>query len=38
MPGIWDLIGAASFSKDFGFMAHGADFDGTIGIADKALD
>ncbi|CAH0051561.1 unnamed protein product [Clonostachys solani] len=35
---IWDLIGAASFSKDFGFMAHGADFDGTIGIADKALD
>ena len=34
----WDTNGAASFSQRFGYMDKGYDFDGTIGIADKALD
>lgn len=34
----WDTNGAASFSQRFGYMDKGHDFDGTIAIADKALD
>ncbi|KAI5465273.1 cytochrome P450 [Mariannaea sp. PMI_226] len=34
----WDTNGAASFSQRFGYMDKGYDFDGTIAIADKALD
>ncbi|KAF5246229.1 hypothetical protein FAUST_1346 [Fusarium austroamericanum] len=34
----WDTNGAASFSQRFGYMDKGHDFDGTISIADKALD
>ncbi|KAF9877443.1 hypothetical protein CkaCkLH20_05143 [Colletotrichum karsti] len=34
----WDANGAASFSQRFGYMDEGYDYDGTIGISDKALD
>lgn len=34
----WDMVGAASFSEDFGYMAKGCDHDGTIATADAALD
>ncbi|KAH8204472.1 hypothetical protein TruAng_001388 [Truncatella angustata] len=34
----WDMNGAASFSKRFGYMDKGHDFDDTVAIADKALD
>ena len=34
----WDANGAASFSRRFGYMDKGHDFDGTISMADKALD
>ncbi|KAK2740859.1 benzoate 4-monooxygenase cytochrome p450 [Colletotrichum kahawae] len=34
----WDANGAASFSQRFGYMDEGCDYDGTISIADKALD
>ncbi|KAF6810906.1 benzoate 4-monooxygenase cytochrome p450 [Colletotrichum plurivorum] len=34
----WDANGAASFSQRFGYMDKGHDYDGTIAIADKALD
>lgn len=37
-PGTWDMVGAASFSELFGYMDKGCDYDGTIEIADKALD
>jgi hypothetical protein len=32
------MVGAATFSEDFGYMDKGCDHDGTIGIADKAMD
>jgi hypothetical protein len=32
------MNGVASFSQRFGYMDKGFDYDGTIGIADKALD
>jgi hypothetical protein len=34
----WDMNGAASFSKRFGYMDEGHDFDRSIELADKALD
>ncbi|KAK3294499.1 cytochrome P450 [Chaetomium fimeti] len=34
----WDLISSATFSRRFGYMDAGHDFDQTISIADKALD
>ncbi|KAL6863421.1 hypothetical protein ACO1O0_003675 [Amphichorda felina] len=34
----WDVNGTATFSKRFGYMDQGHDFDHTIEIADKALD
>ncbi|KAK7942479.1 Cytochrome P450 monooxygenase vrtE [Apiospora aurea] len=34
----WDINGAASFSKRFGYMDKGCDYDETISIADKSLD
>ncbi|KAK4171504.1 putative cytochrome P450 E-class, group I [Triangularia setosa] len=34
----WDLITSATFSKSFGYMSHGHDFDGSISTADKSLD
>ncbi|KAI6783989.1 uncharacterized protein J7T54_004535 [Emericellopsis cladophorae] len=34
----WDMVGAASFSEDFGYMAQGKDHDGTISTEDKAFD
>ncbi|KAF6785190.1 benzoate 4-monooxygenase cytochrome p450 [Colletotrichum sojae] len=34
----WDANGAASFSQRFGYMDKGHGYDGTIAIADKALD
>ncbi|CVL08128.1 related to pisatin demethylase / cytochrome P450 monooxygenase [Fusarium mangiferae] len=34
----WDANGAASFSRPFGYMEKGYDYDSTISIADKALD
>ncbi len=34
----WDLISSVTFSHRFGYMDKGYDFDGTIAIADKALD
>ncbi|KAK4033039.1 Pisatin demethylase [Parachaetomium inaequale] len=34
----WDLISSATFSRRFGYMDAGHDFDQTIAIADKALD
>ncbi|KAK8131649.1 hypothetical protein PG984_008087 [Apiospora sp. TS-2023a] len=34
----WDISGAASFSRQFGYMDEGRDYDHTITIADKSLD
>ncbi|EAQ87743.1 hypothetical protein CHGG_04362 [Chaetomium globosum CBS 148.51] len=34
----WDLISSATFSRRFGYMDAGHDFDQTITIADKAAD
>lgn len=34
----WDFISAATFSKRFGYMDQGRDFDGTIHIADQVTD
>ncbi|KXX72952.1 Pisatin demethylase [Madurella mycetomatis] len=34
----WDLISSTTFSRRFGYMEAGRDFDQTIAIADKALD
>ncbi|KAK4194406.1 putative cytochrome P450 E-class, group I [Triangularia verruculosa] len=34
----WDLLTSATFSKPFGYMSHGHDFDGSIAAADKSLD
>lgn len=38
LPGSWDISGAASFSREFGYMDEGRDYDQTISIADKTLD
>lgn len=32
------MVGAATMSQRFGYMDKGHDFDGSIGIADQALD
>ncbi|KAJ2990781.1 hypothetical protein NUW58_g2782 [Xylaria curta] len=34
----WDLLSMMAFSQPFGYLDNGRDFDGSIGIADKALD
>lgn len=34
----WDFLGAVTFSKNFGYMEKGYDFDGTMAIADKSID
>ncbi|TRX90036.1 hypothetical protein FHL15_009137 [Xylaria flabelliformis] len=34
----WDILGMMVFSQPFGYMDNGRDFDGTIGISDRALD
>lgn len=34
----WDFLGAVTFSKKFGYMEEGCDFDGTLAIGDKAID
>ncbi|KAK2791387.1 hypothetical protein FQN53_004568 [Emmonsiellopsis sp. PD_33] len=31
----WDMVGSVTFSKSFGYMEKGCDFDRTIGIADN---
>lgn len=36
--GAWDMVGAATFSENYGYMEKGCDFDGTIEIADRSLD
>ncbi|EGO59223.1 hypothetical protein NEUTE1DRAFT_121081 [Neurospora tetrasperma FGSC 2508] len=33
----WDLISSVTFSRRFGYMEHGSDFDGTIEKAEAAL-
>ncbi|KAK7932552.1 hypothetical protein PG985_003264, partial [Apiospora marii] len=35
---VWDISGAATFSRPFGYMDEGHDYDHTISIADKTLD
>ena len=34
----WDVTGAVTFSKRFGYLDEGRDFDGTLYAADKAQD
>ncbi|KAK4641120.1 hypothetical protein QC761_609560 [Podospora bellae-mahoneyi] len=34
----WDLITSVTFSKSFGYMTQGHDFDSSITTADKSLD
>ncbi|KAH9908569.1 cytochrome P450 [Xylariomycetidae sp. FL2044] len=34
----WDFISAVTFSKRFGYMVEGCDFDGTHNIANKSID
>ncbi|KAK4652259.1 hypothetical protein QC762_609560 [Podospora pseudocomata] len=34
----WDLITSVTFSKSFGYMTQGHDFDSSIATADKSLD
>jgi hypothetical protein len=32
------MVGSLTFSRPFGYMENGRDFDGTIEIADKSID
>ena len=34
----WDVVGKVTFSQTIGYLEHGCDFDGTLGIAEQALD
>ncbi|KAK1836434.1 Pisatin demethylase [Podospora conica] len=34
----WDLITSITFSRPYGYMSKGSDFDGTIGNLDKTID
>lgn len=34
----WDFLGIVTFSKKFGYMEAGSDFDGTLAIADQSID
>ncbi|KAK3694224.1 cytochrome P450 [Podospora appendiculata] len=34
----WDFLGVVTFSKKFGYMERGTDFDGTLSIGDQAID
>ncbi|KAK1958741.1 cytochrome P450 [Colletotrichum sublineola] len=34
----WDLLGFVTFSRKFGYMNEGRDFDGTLAIGDRAID
>ncbi|KAK0713262.1 pisatin demethylase [Lasiosphaeria miniovina] len=34
----WDFLGIVTFSKKFGYMDKGSDFDGTLAIGDKSID
>ncbi|GKT43322.1 cytochrome P450 monooxygenase vrtE [Colletotrichum spaethianum] len=34
----WDLLGFVTFSRKFGYMDEGRDFDGTLAIGDQAID
>ncbi|KAK0649763.1 cytochrome P450 [Cercophora newfieldiana] len=34
----WDFLGIVTFSKKFGYMEQGRDFDGTLAIADQSID
>lgn len=37
-PDAWDFLGIVTFSKKFGYMEKGYDFDGTLATADKSID
>ncbi|KAI8271935.1 hypothetical protein K4K56_002839 [Colletotrichum sp. SAR 10_98] len=34
----WDFLGAVTFSKKFGYMDAGRDFDGTLAVGDQSID
>ncbi|KAK0634755.1 cytochrome P450 [Bombardia bombarda] len=34
----WDFLGIVTFSKKFGYMEKGTDFDGTLALADQSID
>ncbi|SPO00302.1 related to pisatin demethylase / cytochrome P450 monooxygenase [Cephalotrichum gorgonifer] len=34
----WDFLGIVTFSKKFGYMEAGRDYDGTLAIADQSID
>ncbi|KAG7042730.1 benzoate 4-monooxygenase cytochrome p450 [Colletotrichum scovillei] len=34
----WDFLGYVTFSKKFGYMDAGRDFDGTLAIGDQSID
>ncbi|KAL3293974.1 benzoate 4-monooxygenase cytochrome p450 [Colletotrichum asianum] len=34
----WDFLGAVTFSKKFGYMDEGRDFDGTLAVGDQSID
>ncbi|OHF04526.1 benzoate 4-monooxygenase cytochrome P450 [Colletotrichum orchidophilum] len=34
----WDFLGFVTFSRKFGYMDEGCDFDGTLAIGDQAID
>ena len=36
--GAWDFLGLVLFSKKFGYMDKGFDFDGTMAISDQSID
>lgn len=38
MPDAWDLITSATFSRRFGYMDAGHDFDGSLAMSDKTAD
>lgn len=38
MPDAWDLITSATFSRRFGYMDAGHDFDGNINMSDQTAD
>jgi hypothetical protein len=34
----WDVVGKVTFSQTIGYLEHGYDFDGTLGVAEQAVD
>lgn len=38
MTGAWDLITSITFSRPYGYMEHGCDFDNSLADLDKTIE